>query len=73
MKSSLNRDGFLREHVRHARIRELVELGPVHRPAQLLVDQHGPERLAAGNAAGVRRQDAVGAALHPWLSSLACV
>jgi hypothetical protein len=65
--------GFPREHVRDPRIRELVQPGPVHRLAQLLVDQHGPERLAARNAAGVRRQDTVDTALHRGLSSPAFV
>ena len=56
--------GFLREHVGDARIHELVEPGPVDRLALLLVDEHGAERLAARDAAGMRRQDAVDTMLH---------
>src|SRR5262249_49132404 len=59
--------GLFRHHMRHARLLQLLELRPIDRPSLLLVDQHGPERLAAGNAAGVRRQDTVAAALHRGL------
>jgi hypothetical protein len=52
--------GFLREHVGDAPIHERIEPGLVHR----LVEEHGAERLAARNAAGMRRQDAVGTMLH---------
>src|SRR5262249_22161311 len=61
--------GFLLEHVRNARIRELIELGLVYPLALLLVDQQRPERLAAPDAAGVRRPDAVDTVLHPRSSS----
>src|SRR5262245_34529767 len=61
--------GFLREHVRNARIRELIELGLVYGLALLLVDQQRPERLATRDAASVRRQDPVNTVLHPRASS----
>ena len=56
--------GLLRQHVGNARIGKLVEPGAVDRLALLLVEQHGAQRLAAWNAAGVRRQNAIGAVLH---------
>ena len=59
--------------MRDASVGEFVEFGPVHRLALLLVDQHGSKRLAARNAAGVCRQNAIGTALHLELSSPAYV
>ena len=56
--------GFFREHVRDARIHERIEPGLVHRLALFLVEEHGAERLAARDAAGMRRQDAVDTMLH---------
>ena len=56
--------GFLREHVGDAPIHERIELGLVHRLALFLVEEHGAERLAARDAAGMRRQDAVDTMLH---------
>ena len=55
---------LFREHVGDARIHERVEAGPVDRVAAFLVEEHGAERLAARDAAGMRRQDAVDTALH---------
>jgi hypothetical protein len=56
--------GLSLEHVRDTRVGELGEFCAIDRLALFLVDQHGAQRFAARNTAGVRRQDAIAAVLH---------
>src|SRR5262249_52064454 len=55
---------LLLQHVRDAQIDVRLQRALIDRLARLLIDQHRAEGLTAWNAAGMRRQNSIGALVH---------